>query len=123
MKWLLVFVGSGIGGCLRLLTVEFVRRFYTSSYPAGTLLANIIACLLLGLILGITDSKVLDDKMKLLLTVGLCGGYSTFSTFSYETVYLFSTHKILEGSLYVAGSIVTCILAILLGTYITKQVF
>lgn len=121
MKWFLVFIGSGIGGCLRLLTVDIVRKFYNTGYPTGTLLANIIACLLLGLIIGLADSKVLDDKMKLLLTVGLCGGYSTFSTFSYETVYLFSNQKVLEGSLYVAASIITCILAILLGTFITKQ--
>lgn len=122
MKWFLVFVGSGLGGCLRLFTAEIIRKFYPTTFPLGTLAANILACILLGLVIGLADSKFLDDKTKLFLTVGLCGGFSTFSTFSYETVYLFSNQKIWEGSLYVAASILTCIGAILLGGFISRQI-
>lgn len=121
MKWILVFFGSGIGGCLRLFVGELARRYFSVNYPLGTFLANVAACLLLGIFIGFADSKLLDDRTRLFLTVGLCGGFSTFSTFSYETVALFTENKIVEASTYVAASLITCVLAIIFGNLVARQ--
>lgn len=116
MKWFLVFVGSGLGGCLRLLTSEITARYFARSFPLGTLAANFLACFLLGFVLAFFDqTRVLDTRMRLLFGVGICGGYSTFSTFSNEVLQLFASQKIPEALLYAAGSIVIGLLAVYLG--------
>ena len=121
MKWMLVFLGSGLGGCLRLLTSEITARYVTRNFPLATLASNLIACLLLGLVLGFFEqTKVLDQRMRLFLGTGICGGYSTFSTFSNETLQLFSSQKIMEGILYAGSSLLFGLLAVFLGYSLTS---
>ena|SRR5688572_24789090 len=116
MKWFLVFVGSGLGGCFRLLTSEFAARYLTRSFPVGTLAANLLACLILGFVLAYFDqAKMLDTRMRLFLGVGICGGFSTFSTFSNETMQFFADQKIMEGIIYAGSSFVFGLLFIYLG--------
>lgn len=120
MKWVLVFVGSGIGGCLRLGIGELTRKFFNNSFPLGTLFANIIACVILGLVIGVAGNRFMSEKTSLFFTIGICGGFSTFSTFSNETLELFTNHKLLEGTIYILISILLCLAAVYFGTVITK---
>ena len=113
MKWFLVFLGSGIGGCLRLFTSEIASKYFVHNYPFGTFLSNFIACLLLGLFLGFFESaRIFDVRARLFLAAGFCGGFSTFSTFSNETLQLLSALKFLEAIGYVAGSILMGLAAV-----------
>lgn len=113
MKWILVFIGSGLGGCLRLLTSELASRNLGLVYPFGTFFSNLVACFLLGIVLGLfAGVSVLDERLRWLLAVGICGGYSTFSTFSNETLQLLSTQKYSEAILYVALSLLAGIAAV-----------
>src|SRR6478736_1121103 len=122
MKWMLVFLGSGLGGCLRLLTSELSARFFGPVYPVGTFLSNLLACLLLGLVLGgFESSRLLDLRMRWLLAVGLCGGYSTFSTFSNETLQLLTNQKFGEAFLYIGASILLGMAAIFAGFQVMHQ--
>ena len=120
MKWLIVFAGSGIGGCLRLFVGELSKKWINSNFPWGTLIANFTACLLLGFVAGIAGNKWLDEKTRMFLVVGLCGGFSTFSTFSNETLELFSNQKWLEASVYIFISIISCIIAVYFGSSVLK---
>ena len=113
MKWLLVFLGSGLGGCLRLFTSEFAARNFGLNYPFGTFLSNLVACLFLGLVLGWFEStRLLDERFRWFLAAGICGGYSTFSTFSNETLQLFLNQKYTEAMLYVLVSIAAGLAAV-----------
>ena len=89
----LLFVGLGgfIGASLRYATGMFVGRFITDAqFPYGTFVVNMVGCLLIGFLAGLTDSReLLNDTSRAFVFTGMLGAFTTFSTFSYETMGLF----------------------------------
>lgn len=87
-----VFIGSGLGGTCRYLCSRWIQSFAPHAlFPWGTFAVNVTGCLIIGLLYGIIDQhNVLSPSMRLLLTVGFCGGFTTFSTFINENFLLFS---------------------------------
>jgi len=116
MKLLLVFLGSGIGGVLRYgISLAFTPS--PTKFPWATFIANIVAAFLVGLFYSIAAQKQwIDKNFLLLLTVGLCGGLSTFSTFSFETLKLWQAQQYGIGLLYVVLSIIICIAFTFIGS-------
>ena len=112
-NFLLVGLGGGIGSMLRYAAALLVpSRFF----PYSTLTVNIIGSFIAGLLLGMSvKSEYFLNNWKLFLAVGICGGFTTFSSFSAENIELLQTGKTLSALLYIASSVVLGILAAGLG--------
>jgi CrcB protein len=120
---LLVFLGGGLGSVCRYLVTVFVKAQVDSKFNfLSTLTVNILGSLLIGFLLGwLMKSEGESSNLQLLLAVGFCGGFTTFSTFSSENLTLLKSDLYLEFLLYALGSLVLGILAVFLGFMITKN--
>ena len=121
-----VFLGSGLGGVCRYLLSRYVQIHVASTvvFPWGTFGVNVLGCLFIGLIYGIFDryavSGFLTPQLRLLLTVGFCGGFTTFSTFINENYLLFQSSNVPVLLAYVAASVVIGFIMLYAGYAITQ---
>lgn len=110
--FILVFLGSGIGGCLRFSISLFFKTIGTTGFPFGTLVANFLSCLLAAFLISKDMSQSPSTySWHLLLVVGVCGGFSTFSTFGVETWELIAEGKGSLALVYVATSMILSLFA------------
>lgn len=105
MTVLLVACGGAIGAPLRYLLDRRVQRSHDTPFPWGTLAVNVVGSFVLGLLTALATAGVLPRPVGSLLGVGLCGALTTFSTFGYETVRLFSERARLYGLVNVGVSV------------------
>jgi fluoride exporter len=119
--YFIVTLGSGIGGLLRYVISDFIYKYSSSLFPYGTLTVNVVGSFFLGLIIFYLDSlKLVSSEMRLFLTIGICGGLTTFSTFSYETVKLIQDSQYLLAGANILLNVFVTILAVLLAAIISK---
>lgn len=105
-----------MGSVLRFYLGKWMYRLHPLAFPLGTLAANVLACLALGTMIGVADQKnAMPAEMRLFWTVGFCGGFSTFSTFSQETLALLQGGFTLTAAGYVGVSLVLCVAAVFAG--------
>jgi fluoride exporter len=103
---LLIGTGGFIGSVFRYLLAQFVQGKFLSAFPFGTMAVNIIGCFLIGLIFGASEKGVLNQEWRLFLATGICGGFTTFSSFSNETVALLRGGQTWYAFSYVAASLI-----------------
>jgi fluoride exporter len=121
MLWYIA-AGSAIGGMSRYLVGGLVQRMLDTTFPAGTLLINVTGSFLLGAILRYgVETPTLTPELRAFLTLGVCGGYTTFSTFSYGTVALLEDGEWGRAGLYIGLSVLLSIAATVLGFALARQ--
>lgn len=114
---LLVGVGGGVGSMLRFITSRLAARFIHHEWLfLGTFTANIMGCLLIGLFSGwILSHQLENQSFRLLMIVGFCGGYTTFSTFAFENLRLMEMNQWGLFTLYTSASIILGLLSVWAG--------
>jgi CrcB protein len=122
LKTLLV-IGSGsfLGGIARYLTARVVQNSFASAFPYGTMVVNLLGCLLIGLVFGMAErTNLINDEWRLFLTVGFCGGFTTFSTFANENMTLLRDGNFFYFAVYTGLSVFLGLAAVFFGNALTK---
>lgn len=120
---LLFIIGAGgfIGSVLRYLTSRLFQQCMVSSFPYGTLAVNIIGCFVLGVVYALAEKNaIVSDEMRLFLTVGICGGFTTFSTFANENMSFLRDGEFFQFALYASVSLLLGLLALYFGNLTVK---
>lgn len=117
---LLVGAGSFIGGVFRFFLSRYIQNKFLFAFPFGTLGVNITGCLAIGLIAGISERSGMPEEWRLFLATGICGGFTTFSAFSSETLGMLRDGQFGYALLYILSSVITGLLATFIGISILK---
>ncbi len=119
MKFLLVFLGGGLGAMARyFVTVNLAGKF--GNFPLGTMAVNIFGSFLMGLLIGIIAGRSSLENVRLLLAVGFLGGFTTFSSFSAETLTLIQGGQIFSAAANILISVVAGLAACFAGLILCK---
>lgn len=115
---LLIFVGSGLGGCVRWSFGVFIGTSQLSAFPWATFLANIIACGIAGFVGAWGASRLDSMNGTLFWLIGFCGGFSTMSAFSREWMLLLQNGNTLHQVMYPLSTLIFCVLATYFGAWV-----
>jgi fluoride exporter len=118
---LLVFVGGGIGSVCRYAMATALQRSLPGSFPVGTFAVNLLGCFAIGVVgaLGL-ERAAISPEARIFIMVGILGGFTTFSSFAWESLGLLTVRDLLRASLYVGGSVFCGLLGAFLGRAIGR---
>lgn len=117
----IIGIGGAIGSILRYTTGQYIAKQFPHAIPTGTLLVNVIGCLLIGFLIGFFDKQqLINMQWKLLLITGFCGGFTTFSTFAAENYNLLTNNQIPQALFYIGLSVILGLLAVWAGLSLSK---
>jgi len=117
MLYLIVFLGAGIGGALRHGMNVWAARAFGFGFPFGTLIVNILGSFLIGLLAGFFAYRagLVPQHVRLFLTTGVLGGFTTFSAFSLDAALLIERHAYAMAAAYILGTVFVSLVALFLG--------
>lgn len=121
MTYLWIALGAVVGASARYFLSGFIAKVFPSSFPYGTLIINVTGSLLLGFFLVWTSERVLiDARWRLLIAIGFCGSYTTFSSYAFETFALVEQGQWLLMGLNVIASNLLCLASVLAGAALAR---
>jgi len=120
---ILIFIGAGLGGVFRYLVSNTIHSFLSRDFPYGTLIVNVTGCFLMGILFTVILERFngIAIPLRSFLLIGFLGGYTTFSSFSIETLNLFENGAVLSAILNVLLSMTLCLIAVWLGVLGGRQ--
>jgi len=122
----LLIVGTGgfIGSVMRYLVQFYIEKSMSSTFPLGTLIANIVGSFIIGMVFALAEKgNLMSSEWRIFLTVGICGGFTTFSAFAYNNFTMIKEHSFGQLFINVGGNIFLGILAVYLGIIIIRTIF
>jgi len=123
VNYMVVFVGGGIGSVVRYILAVWIGQKWGRNFPLGTFMINVTGSFLIGFLMTLMAERFVENpQWRLLLVVGGLGGYTTFSTFQYETGKLVLDGELLYASLNVILSVVVGFIALKLGEVIARSI-
>jgi fluoride exporter len=121
-RYLVVLAGAGLGGLMRYIFATWVMTKYLGRFPLGTFLINVTGSFFIGLLMALFAERIQPHpNWRLFLVVGVLGGFTTFSSFEYETFQAFRDGSRTIGLLYVTGSVLAGYLAVWLGAILVAR--
>ncbi|MBS3738927.1 fluoride efflux transporter CrcB [Mesohalobacter halotolerans] len=116
-----IFIGGGLGSVFRYLVSKSLNPLFNTLF-VGTLTVNIIGSFIMGLLLALESKTIIQNPLYLYLTVGFCGGFTTFSAFASENLRLIKTGEYTQALIYSLISVIAGIISAGIGFYLTKQI-
>lgn len=118
---MIVSIGAAFGGALRYWGSNFVYKFLPETFPFGTLFVNVLGSFIIGFVMYYLDAnKIINQEARIFLTTGLCGGLTTFSTFSFETINMLKDRQYLYAGANMFANMFLTILALFISYKIAK---
>lgn len=122
MNYLFVSIGAALGGALRYWMADFVQKYLPISFPYGTLAVNVVGSFILGIIIFVIDTRqMINYQTKIFLTIGFCGGFTTFSTFSLETINLLRHSEYFYAFLNIMLNVIICLSAVYIASLFAQK--
>jgi CrcB protein len=121
-RFLIVCGGSAVGGGARYLVSMWAGERFGTAFPYGTLIVNLVGCILITFIMHVAAVTQMNVQLRLLLTTGFLGGLTTYSSFDFETTTLFQNGSHVAGALNLGITVVGCFAAGLLGLALGRAV-
>jgi CrcB protein len=122
VKWVLLFVGGGLGAMSRFGVALVVGQRLPGVFPWGTLVVNLVGCFAIGVLATLADEgELFSPSARLFLVSGLLGGFTTFSTFGLETLQLIEARELGHAVSYGLASVVLGLAAVLVGVFSTRS--
>jgi CrcB protein len=118
---LYVAAGGGLGALARFALGQWLEVLAGTALPWGTLAVNVTGCLLIGFLGRALSSSTVSPQSRAFLTIGLCGGFTTFSAFDYETLRLLEQGRFFPAAAYSSGTVLACIAGVIAGMSIASS--
>jgi len=122
-NYLIVFLGAGLGGAMRHSVNIFALRLFGSGFPFGTLAVNVVGSLLMGILFGLFSARwETQTSLRLFLTTGVLGGFTTFSAFSLDVALLYEQGHTALALIYVVVSVALALTGLFLGMALARYI-
>ena len=120
---LIVGTGGFIGSVMRYLLQVFIENKLLSTFPLATLIANITGSFIIGVVFALAEKSMMNSEWRIFMSVGICGGFTTFSAFAFNNFNMIKEHTWNQLFLNIGGTMILGILAVYLGIILVREIF